>query len=71
MPQQWPVLVGRWLFYGSRGAVLATTTMLLVLTALSVVSPHVYGTVGDADPAGLRLMWSVGEPVKSAPDGPN
>ncbi len=58
MSSRWSAPVGRWLFYGLLGAVLAAVTMLVTLTALPAVSPHVYGTVSVADSAGRRLVWA-------------
>ncbi|MCV7130157.1 MULTISPECIES: ABC transporter permease [Mycolicibacterium] len=57
--RQWPVLVGRWLFHGALGAVVAVAALLVVLVALPVLSPHVYGSVSAADPVALRLLWTV------------
>lgn len=58
-PRPWPVLVGRWLFYGAMGAVVAAVTVVVVLVALPFISPLVYGSVSIADPVGLRLLWTV------------
>ncbi|MCK0174933.1 MULTISPECIES: ABC transporter [Mycobacteriaceae] len=58
-PRQWPVLVGRWLFYGVLGAVVTVVALLVVLVFLPVVSPHVYGSVSATDPVALRLLWTV------------
>lgn len=58
-PRQWPVLAGRWLFYGTIGVVVAVVAMLIVLIALPVVSPHVYGTVSATDGVAVRLLWTV------------
>ncbi|HOB48502.1 MAG TPA: ABC transporter permease [Mycobacterium sp.] len=57
--RQWSVLVGRWLFYGVTGSLVAVATLLVVLIALPMLSPHVYGTVSATDPVGLRLLWTV------------
>lgn len=57
--RQWPVLAGRWWFYGTLGAAAAALTLLAVLLLLPVVSPHVYGSVSATDPVALRLLWTV------------
>lgn len=59
IPHAWPVLVGRWLFYGALGAVLAAVTLAVVLVGLPVVAPRVYGAVSLTDPVGQRLLWTV------------
>lgn len=59
IPRGWSVLVGRWLFYGGLGVVVAASTLLVVLVALPVVAPTVYGAVSATDPVGLRLLWTV------------
>lgn len=58
-PRQWPVLTGRWLFYGALGAAAAAVALLTVLVLLPVVSPLVYGSVSVTDPVALRLLWTV------------
>lgn len=58
-PRQWPVLVGRWIFYGLLGAVVAATTLAAVLIALPMLSPGVYGTVSATDGVAVRLLWTV------------
>ncbi|AEV76458.1 hypothetical protein MycrhN_5996 [Mycolicibacterium rhodesiae NBB3] len=58
-PGQWPVLVGRWWFYGAVGAVVAGVTLTVVLVALPIISPLVYGPVSIADAVGVRLLWTV------------
>lgn len=58
-PRQWPVLAGRWAFYGILGAVTAAVTLLIVLLALPLVSPSVYGAVSATDAVALRLLWTV------------
>ncbi|RWA19251.1 ABC transporter [Mycolicibacterium elephantis DSM 44368] len=55
----WPVLVGRWLFYGAVAAAVAAVTLVVVLTLLPLISPLVYGTVSVTDPVGARLLWTV------------
>ena len=55
----WPVLAGRWLFYGAVAAAVAAATLVVVLLLLPVISPLVYGTVSLTDPVGLRLLWTV------------
>ncbi|BBZ34477.1 ABC transporter permease [Mycolicibacterium confluentis] len=59
MRRQWPALLGRWLFYGVLGAVVAAVTLLAVLLLLPVASPLVYGAVSATDPVALRLLWTV------------
>ncbi|BBX03500.1 ABC transporter permease [Mycolicibacterium moriokaense] len=59
MPRPWAVLVGRWVFYGAVGAVVAAVTLVLVLALLPVVSPLVYGPVSVTDPVARRLLWTV------------
>lgn len=59
IPRQWPVLVGRWLFYGFLGALLAAVTMLAALVALPVLAPQVYGLVSSTDDVAVRLVWTV------------
>ncbi|BBZ17564.1 ABC transporter permease [Mycolicibacterium gadium] len=56
--QPWPVLAGRWLFYGSVGAVVTVVTLIAVLVALPLISPLVYGSVSPTDPVGYRLLWT-------------
>nr|WP_264028305.1 ABC transporter permease [Mycolicibacterium pyrenivorans] len=58
-PRQWPVLAGRWVFYGTLAAVTAAVTLVIVLVALPLVSPSVYGTVAVTDGVALRLVWTV------------
>ncbi|MGE0221203.1 ABC transporter permease [Mycolicibacterium sp.] len=58
-PRSGPVLVGRWLFYGLLGAVAAAAALVLVLLALPMLSPAVYGAVSITDPVALRLLWTV------------
>lgn len=55
----WPVLVGRWLFYGALGALVAIVTLAVVLVGLPVVAPTVYGPVSMTDDVGCRLLWTV------------
>lgn len=57
--RRWPVLAGRWLFYGALGAVAAGVALLAVLLVLPVISPQVYGSVSATDPVALRLLWTV------------
>ena len=59
VPRQWPVLAGRWLFYGTLGAVAAAVALLTVLLFLPLISPQVYGSVSATDPVALRLLWTV------------
>lgn len=59
IPRQWPVLTGRWIFYGVIGAAVAVVALLLVLTALPILSPQVYGSVSVTDAVALRLLWTV------------
>ncbi|MCB0950273.1 MAG: ABC transporter permease [Mycobacterium sp.] len=59
VPRQWPVLTGRWLFYGPLGALVAAGTLMVVLAALPVLSPQVYGEVSVTDSVALRLLWTV------------
>ncbi|WP_006245643.1 hypothetical protein [Mycolicibacterium tusciae] len=58
-PRPWPVLAGRWLFYGAVGAVIAAVTLIAVVVLLPLISPLVYGPVSIADPVGLRLLGTV------------
>lgn len=58
MSPRWSVAVGRWLFYGLLGVALTAVAMLVALTALPAVSPHVYGTVSVTDSVGRRLVWT-------------
>jgi len=58
-PRQWPVLAGRWAFYGTLGVVTAAVTLVIVLVALPLVSPSVYGAVSVTDGTALRLLWTV------------
>lgn len=58
-PRQWPVLAGRWVFYGTLGAAVVAVTLVVVLAALPVVSPQVYGAVAVTDAVALRLLWTV------------
>lgn len=58
-PWQWPVLAGRWLFYGTVGALLAAVTMVVALAVLPVISPQVYGDVSAIDDVAVRLLWTV------------
>lgn len=58
-PRQWPVLAGRWVFYGMLGAVTAAVTLVIVLVALPLASPSVYGAVSVTDGTALRLLWTV------------
>lgn len=55
----WPLLFGRWLFYGVLGVVVSVGALLVVLVALPLVSPLVYGTVSVTDPVAVRLTWTV------------
>ncbi|WP_245905952.1 ABC transporter permease [Mycolicibacterium palauense] len=59
IPRVWPVLAGRWLFYGGASAGAALAALAAVLVGLPVVSPLVYGAVSLTDPVGLRLLWTV------------
>lgn len=59
IPRRAPVLLGRWMFYGVLGSIVSLATLVVVLGALPVVSPLVYGTVSPADPVGMRLLWTV------------
>ncbi|MCV7279807.1 ABC transporter permease [Mycolicibacterium flavescens] len=59
MPRPWPVLTGRWLFYGVVGAAVAAATVAVVLIGLPVIAPTVYGPVSIGDDVGVRLLWSV------------
>lgn len=59
IPARWAGLLGRWLFYGSLGAVLSAVTALLVLMALPAVSELVYGPVSVLDGHGRRLLWTI------------
>ncbi len=58
-PRQWPALAGRWAFYGPLGAMTAAVTLFIVLVALPLTSPSVYGTVSITDGVALRLLWTV------------
>lgn len=55
----WPVLAGRWIFYGAIGMVVGVVTLAVVLVALPVVSPHVYGAVSATDGVAVRLLWTL------------
>lgn len=55
----WSVLVGRWLFYGALGALVAVVTLAVVLIGLPGVAPTVYGPVSLTDDVGRRLLWTV------------
>ncbi|MGE2733266.1 ABC transporter permease [Mycolicibacterium vaccae] len=59
IPRRAPVLLGRWMFYGVLGAAVSLVTLVIVLAALPVVSPSVYGAVSLTDSAGWRLLWTV------------
>ncbi|OBF95101.1 ABC transporter [Mycobacterium sp. 852002-51152_SCH6134967] len=59
IPQAWPVLLGRWVFYGALGALVAIATLVVVLAGLPAVAPIVYGPVSLTDDVGLRLLWTV------------
>ena len=59
IPRHAAVLVARWLFYGVIGVLAAAAALVLVLAALPVISPHVYGTVSLTDPVARRLLWTV------------
>jgi len=55
----WAVLVGRWVFYGALGAAVAAATLIVVLCALPLIAPTVYGPVSMTDDVGRRLLWTV------------
>lgn len=57
-PEQWSALSGRWLFYGSFGAAIVAATLLIVLVALPVLFPHVYGAVSATDGVAVRMLWT-------------
>lgn len=57
--RSWPVLAGRWIFYGAVGMVAGAGTLAAVLVALPAVSPHVYGAVSATDAVAIRLLWTV------------
>ncbi|MDY6998180.1 MAG: ABC transporter permease [Actinomycetota bacterium] len=59
VPRTWPVLLGRWIFYGVVGMAVAVATLVVVLAALPVVSPHVYGAVSATDAVAIRLVWTL------------
>ncbi|KUI20615.1 ABC transporter [Mycobacterium sp. GA-1285] len=59
IPQAWPALLGRWMYYGALGGLAAVATLVVVLVGLPVVSPTVYGPVSLTDDVGLRLLWTV------------
>lgn len=59
IPSRWADLLGKWLFYGVIGLVLALATIVVVLTALPVISQTVYGTVSPTDATARRLLWTV------------
>jgi ABC-2 type transport system permease protein len=59
MARPGPVLLGRWLFYGVLGALVAFATLVLVLVALPLLAPTVYGPVSATDAVGQRLLWTV------------
>lgn len=59
VPRRQLMLAGRWLFYGAVGALVAALALTSVLTALPLISPHVYGTVSLIDPVARRLLWTV------------
>ncbi|MGE2720438.1 ABC transporter permease [Mycolicibacterium celeriflavum] len=59
VPRAWPVLLGRWVFYGVLGALVSGATLVVVLAGLPVVAPLVYGPVSLTDDVGLRLLWTV------------
>lgn len=59
LPRVWTTLVGKWLFYGALGAVVAAVMTVVVLVGLPLVSGLVYGDVSVADPVARRLLWTV------------
>lgn len=59
IPHAWSVLLGRWLFYGALGALVAVGTLVVVLAGLPVIAPMVYGPVSLTDDVGVRLLWTV------------
>ncbi len=59
IPRARSVLLGRWLFYGTLGALVAVATLVVVLAGLPVVAPTVYGPVSLTDDVGVRLLWTV------------
>lgn len=59
VPRRWTNLLGKWLFYGALGAVVATATLVVVLGALPMISELVYGGVSATDSAARRLLWTV------------
>jgi ABC-2 type transport system permease protein len=59
LPRTWTADTGKWLFYGLLGAFVAAVMVAVVLIALPMVSPLVYGEVSIADPVGRRLLVTV------------
>lgn len=59
IPRQSSVLSGRWLFYGTLGAVVAAATLAVVLVVLPVAAPQVYGTVSATDGVAVRMLCTV------------
>ena len=59
VPRGWTSDAGKWLFYGVLGAVAGAVLVAVVLVALPLVSPLVYGEVSIADPVGRRLLATV------------
>ncbi|BBX15915.1 ABC transporter permease [Mycolicibacterium duvalii] len=54
-----PVLLGRWMFYGTLGVIVSVVALVVVVVALPAVAPTVYGTVSLTDAVGVRLLWTV------------
>jgi ABC-2 type transport system permease protein len=59
VPARWTAPLGRWLFYGVVGALVSLIALVLVLVALPVLAPLVYGSVSLTDTVALRLLWTV------------
>jgi hypothetical protein len=59
LPRAWTADAGKWLFHGLLGALAAALMVAVVLIALPMVSPLVYGEVSILDPVGRRLLVTV------------
>jgi hypothetical protein len=59
LPRTWAADAGKWLFYGLLGALAAAVMVAVVLVALPMVSPLVYGQVSLTDSVGRRLLATV------------
>ncbi|TCJ97164.1 hypothetical protein [Nocardia alba] len=58
-PRAWTAAVARWIYYGMLAAVCTSILLVVVMSALPRLFPHVYGTVDLFDPAGRRFLWTV------------